>query len=223
MISTQWRVKRWQQLVPYTSAWDAMKHFSAQRDEQSLDELWLMQHPPVYTQGLAGRSEHVLNPHQIPVVQTDRGGQVTYHGPGQLMLYSLFDIGRLGINTRDYVRNLEQVVVDVLAHYGVKGAGRVDAPGVYVQNDKICSIGLRVKKGRSYHGCALNVDGDLAPFQGINPCGFSQLKMTCIAEHAAVTLDDVVEVVCAAFVRIFGFAEPEITKQKQWDSHEWCE
>lgn len=220
MASTEWVIKRWQQLVPYQSAWDAMKSFSAQRDAETIDELWLMQHPPVYTQGLAGRAEHVLNPNQIPVVQTDRGGQVTYHGPGQLMLYSLFDIDRMGINTRDYVRQLEQVVVIVLAHYGIEAAGRVDAPGVYVGDSKICSIGLRVKKGRSYHGCALNVAGDLQPFQGINPCGFSQLKMTCIADHAAVSLDEVSAVVCAAFAQVFGFAKPVIIKQEQWDNDE---
>jgi lipoyl(octanoyl) transferase len=215
-----WVVTKWQGLVPYQEAWEAMKAWTESRDEQTFDELWLMQHPPVYTQGLAGRSEHVLNPKSIPVVQTDRGGQVTYHGPGQLMLYSLFDIDRMGLNTRDYVRRLEQVVINLLAEWGIAAAGKVDAPGVYIDEKKICSIGLRVKKGRSYHGCALNVSGDLEPFQGINPCGFNQLQMTCMADQAPVTWDDVVERVCQQFAEQFGFVSPQLQVKEQWESYE---
>jgi lipoyl(octanoyl) transferase len=219
-VMIDWVVTKWQQPIPYIKAWDAMKAQTEARTAESKDELWLMQHHPVYTQGLAGRAEHVLNPKNIPVVKTDRGGQVTYHGPGQLMLYSLFDIDRLGLGTRDYVRRLEQVVIDVLKDYKVTAQGRVDAPGVYVDDKKICSIGLRVKKGRSYHGCALNVAGDLEPFQGINPCGFNTLKMTCIEEHAAVTLDDLVEKVCLHFARQFGFGQPMRQDNQGWQGHE---
>lgn len=213
-------VTRWEGAVPYIEAWNAMKAWTEGRANDTKDELWLMQHNPVYTQGLAGRAEHVLNPKNIPVVQTDRGGQVTYHGPGQLMLYSLFDINRLGLNTRDYVRRLEQVVIGVLADYKITAQGRVDAPGVYVGERKICSIGLRVKKGRSYHGCALNVAGDLAPFKGINPCGFNCLQMTCIEEYAAVTLDDLIDRVCEHFAKQFHFEQPMKHEQQQWKSHD---
>ncbi len=217
---TDWIVRKWQGLVPYTEAWNAMKAWTALRNPDTTDELWLLQHPPIYTQGLAGSAEHVLNPQSIPVIQTDRGGQITYHGPGQLMLYSLFDINRLGLSTRDYVHRLEHVMIDLLGDYRITAELRVDAPGVYVGEKKICSIGLRVTKGRSYHGCALNIAGDLEPFNGINPCGFNSLRMTCIEEYAQVTLDDVADKVCRYFCVGFGFSKPQVYDKQQWESHE---
>jgi lipoyl(octanoyl) transferase len=161
----------------YQETWQRMMAFTDARQSDTPDELWLLEHPPVFTQGLAGKAEHLLNPGDIPVIQTDRGGQVTYHGPGQLVAYFLFDLRRLNMGIRNMVRLLEQTIVAVLAEYGVTAAGRDDAPGVYVNNAKICSIGLRVRKGCTYHGIAFNIDMDLSPFLRINPCGFKQLQM----------------------------------------------
>ncbi len=216
-----WVVTKWHGLVPYVEAWDAMKAFTDARDQDTLDVLWLMRHFPVYTQGLAGRAEHVLNPENIPIIQTDRGGQVTYHGPGQLMMYALFDVGRLGLTTRDYVRALEQVVIDVLSDFGVRGSGKVDAPGVYVEDKKIASIGLRVRKGYSYHGCSLNIMGDLEPFQGINPCGYEALQMTSIAHYVSdIDSHQVISRVCHHFGERFGFSIDPLLLEKEWESYE---
>lgn len=165
----------------YQETWQRMMKFTEERTQNTNDEIWLLEHPPIFTQGLAGKPEHVLNPGDIPVLKTDRGGQVTYHGPGQLVAYVLFDLRRLNIGIRQMVRLLEQSVIDTLAEYGIKATGRCDAPGVYVEAAKICSIGLRVKKGCTYHGIALNVAMDLSPFLCINPCGFKQLQMTQIS------------------------------------------
>lgn len=162
----------------YPPIWNAMRLFTDQRKEDTQDEVWLLEHRPVFTQGLAGKPEHVIDPKEIPVVQTDRGGQITYHGPGQLMVYTLFDLRRLKLGPHQLVRKLEQTVIDLLASYGISACGRSDAPGVYVDDAKICSIGLRIRRGCSYHGIALNVNMDLAPFAYINPCGFRGLKMT---------------------------------------------
>lgn len=190
----------------YNPIWQQMKAFTHARDEHTTDEIWLLEHPPVFTQGLAGKAEHVLNPKNIPVVQTDRGGQVTYHGPGQLMVYTLIDLHRLNLGTRDFVIKLEQTVIDLLADFGIKAAGKRDAPGVYVEGSKICSIGLRVRRGRAYHGIALNVDMDLAPFKRINPCGFAGLKMTDIKTlNKSATLAAVAEQIIPALVKNFGY------------------
>lgn len=184
---------------PYQPIWESMQNFTLNRKADTPDELWLLEHDPVYTQGLAGKPEHVLNP-TIPVVQTDRGGQITYHGPGQIMAYTLFNLERLGLNTRTFVMRLEQVVIDLLADYGIKAHGRRDAPGVYVEDAKICSIGLRVKRNCAYHGIALNVKMDLAPFDQINPCGMQQLAMTQISDFLPdVTLSDVQERLASHF------------------------
>ncbi len=153
-----------------------MREFTLARDADTRDELWFLEHEPVFTQGQAGKAEHVLAPGAIPVVQSDRGGQVTYHGPGQLMGYVLVDLQRLGYGIRSLVTRLEQATVDLLAGYGIEAAGRRDAPGVYVGARKICSLGLRVRKGRTYHGLALNVAMDLEPFSRINPCGYAGLQ-----------------------------------------------
>jgi lipoyl(octanoyl) transferase len=154
-----------------------MKDFTDTRDEETLDELWLLQHPSVYTLGQAGKQEHVLTPGDIPIVKSDRGGQVTYHGPGQLVVYLLVDIKRIGIGVRFLVTGIERAVIDFLGRHGVAAMARKDAPGVYVEGRKVAALGLRVRRGRSYHGLSLNVDMDLAPFKGINPCGYEGLEV----------------------------------------------
>ncbi len=167
--------------TPYQVTWDAMRAFTAARAADTLDELWLTTHPPVFTLGQAGLPEHVLAAGDIPLIQTDRGGQVTYHGPGQLIAYVLFDLARRRIGVRELVRLLEQAVVDLLAEHGLSAEGRVDAPGVYVGAAKIASIGLRVRQGRTYHGIALNAAMNLEPFGRINPCGYRGLAVTDLA------------------------------------------
>lgn len=159
-----------------------MSDFTNQRTPETPDQLWLVEHPPVFTQGQAGKPEHLLLPGDIPVVQSDRGGQVTYHGPGQLVAYPLLDLRRLKIGVRDLVTALEQTLVATLADYGIDSAPKPDAPGVYVEGRKIASLGLRVRKGCSFHGLALNVDMDLSPFSRINPCGYQGLAMTQMAD-----------------------------------------
>lgn len=164
-------------LVEYQPTLDAMRQLTRERDEQSPDEIWLLQHPQVFTQGQAGKAEHLLAPGDIPVVQVERGGQVTYHGPGQLVAYLMLDLRRLDLGVRELVTAMEQSLVDLLAGYGIEAAPKADAPGVYVAGDKIASLGLRVSRGCSFHGLALNVDMDMTPFQRINPCGYAGLKM----------------------------------------------
>ena len=174
-------------LSDYQTTWQAMKDFTLQRDEQTADEIWLLQHPPVFTQGIAGKPEHLLHDHGIAVIRTDRGGQITYHGPGQLIAYLLLDLRRLKLGVRELVRNMEQAVIDLLQDYQVIASGRSEAPGVYVGNAKIASLGLKIKKNYCYHGIALNVNMDLTPFSYINPCGYQGLQVTqtkdlCIAD-----------------------------------------
>ncbi len=165
-------------LVPYEPTWRAMQTFTDSRTAETADELWALQHPPVFTQGLNGRPEHLLAPGDIPVVPVDRGGQVTYHGPGQAVVYVLVDVRRRRLGIRQLVTLLESTVIDLLAGHGITAAARTDAPGVYVDGAKIASVGLRVRRGASYHGVALNVDMDLTPFQRINPCGYQGLPVT---------------------------------------------
>ncbi len=162
----------------YVPLWHAMQEFTDERDENTPDEIWFCEHPPVFTMGLNASKEHLLAPGDIPVVQIDRGGQVTYHGPGQLMVYPLIDIRRANIGVRTLVTALEQSVVDLAAAHDVEAAARADAPGVYVDDNKLASVGLRIRRGASFHGMALNVDADLEPFSRINPCGFAELQMT---------------------------------------------
>ena len=169
-------------LVEYLSTWDAMKQFTAERTAETRDEIWLAQHPPTYTQGLAGKPEHLLRPTDIPVVKIDRGGQITYHGPGQIVAYLLLDLRRWKINVRELVRLMERAVIDLLGEYGVAATGREDAPGVYVNDAKIASLGLKIRHGCCYHGLALNVDMDLTPFANINPCGHAGLRVTQTCE-----------------------------------------
>lgn len=169
---------RWLGQQDYASCWQAMKDFTNNRTEETLDEIWLLEHHPVFTQGQNGKPEHLLNPGNIPVVQTDRGGQITYHGPGQLMVYTLIDLKRKTLNVRELVTKLETSVIDLLKSHDISAIAKREAPGVYVDNKKICSIGLRIRKGSSYHGIAFNIGMDLEPFSRINPCGFKSLEMT---------------------------------------------
>lgn len=173
--------------VDYQETWQRMQQLTDARTAQSADELWFLEHPPVFTLGMAGRSEHLLAPGDIPVVRTDRGGQVTYHGPGQLVVYTLLDLRRAGLGVRDLVTALEQSVIRYAAQLGVTAVARREAPGVYVQGRKLASVGIRIRRGASYHGLALNVNMDLAPFQRINPCGYAGLVMTQLADMATVT------------------------------------
>jgi len=162
----------------YLETWRAMQDFTNARDQDTADELWITEHPPVFTQGLNGRAEHLLAPGDIPVVQIDRGGQVTYHGPGQLVLYCLLDITRLGLGVKGLVALIETSVIDLLQGYHITAQGRPGAPGVYVGAAKIAALGLRIRKGCCYHGLSLNVDMDLEPFTRINPCGYQGLAVT---------------------------------------------
>ncbi|NRQ43681.1 lipoyl(octanoyl) transferase LipB [Rheinheimera sp. YQF-2] len=161
----------------YTSVWHAMQQFTDQRNDSTPDQLWLLEHQPVFTQGQAGKEEHLLFPGDIPVVKVDRGGQVTYHGPGQLMVYVLLDLKRRNLGVRQLVTLLEQVLIHLLSPYGINAYAKADAPGVYVDGAKIASLGLRVRKGCTFHGLALNVDMDLSPFSRINPCGYAGMQM----------------------------------------------
>jgi lipoyl(octanoyl) transferase len=165
-------------LQDYVPLWHEMQEFTDTRNENTPDEIWFVEHPPVFTMGLNASEEHLLAPGGIPVVQIDRGGQVTFHGPGQLMIYPLLDIRRSNIGVRKLVTALEQSVVDLVAEYDVAAVARADAPGVYVAGDKLASVGLRIRRGSSFHGMALNVDIDLEPFTRINPCGYAELQMT---------------------------------------------
>ncbi|WP_086929754.1 lipoyl(octanoyl) transferase LipB [Agarilytica rhodophyticola] len=169
-------------LMDYQESWQAMRTFTDKRDAETVDELWLVEHPPVFTQGQAGKPEHILNTSNIPIVETDRGGQVTYHGPGQLVAYPLLDLKRLKLGVRDLVTLLEQSVIELLQSYGIESSAKADAPGVYVDDKKIASLGLRVRRGCSYHGVAINVDMDLGPFLQINPCGYQGLEMIQIKD-----------------------------------------
>ena len=166
----------------YDSVFDAMRGYTEARDAATEDQIWLTEHDPVFTQGQAGKAEHLLMPGDIPVVQTDRGGQVTYHGPGQVVAYLLFDLRRLGLSVRGLVSGIEQAMIRVLDQYGIAAAARPDAPGVYVAGAKIGSLGLRVRRGCSYHGLSLNVNMDLEPFTRINPCGLTDTTVTQVMD-----------------------------------------
>ncbi|MGJ3255695.1 MAG: lipoyl(octanoyl) transferase LipB [Alcanivorax sp.] len=172
--------------VDYTPCWQAMRTLTDGRTVDTADELWVLEHPPVFTLGQAGKPEHVLNAGDIPVVNSDRGGQVTYHGPGQTVIYLMLDIKRLGLGSRGLVSAIEQGIIDFLASHGIAAANRDDAPGVYVNGAKIASLGLRIRRGASYHGLAINRDMDLSPWQRINPCGHVGQPMTTLSEQGVV-------------------------------------
>lgn len=183
----------------------AMQAFTDTRGPDAASELWLTEHQPVFTQGQAGKPEHVLAPGDIPIVQSDRGGQVTYHGPGQIVAYLLFDLRRMGMSVRTLVSGIESAIIDVLRGYGVEGAARADAPGVYVRGAKIAALGLRVRRGCSYHGLSFNIDMDLEPYSRINPCGLSGLQVTQLSQLVgAVDLDQVKLQLLSALESVYG-------------------
>jgi lipoyl(octanoyl) transferase len=191
----------------YQPVFEAMQGFTANRHGNTPDEIWLTEHEAVFTQGQAGKAEHLLAPGDIPVVQSDRGGQVTYHAPGQIVAYLLFDIRRSGLSVRGLVRGIESAVIQTLESYGVAGAPRPDAPGVYVAGAKVASLGLRVRRGCSYHGLALNVDMDLQPFARINPCGLQGLDVTQLADLApGVRMGEVCERLLDALAGVYGIS-----------------
>lgn len=192
-------------LREYEPVWRAMQAFTDQRDENTPDELWVVQHPPVFTQGQAGKAEHVLAAGDIPVIQVDRGGQVTFHGPGQIVAYPLVDLRRLGFGVKALVCRIEEAILRVLAHYGVAAERRPGAPGIYVHEAKIASLGLRVRRGCSFHGLAFNVAMDLEPFQRINPCGFSGLEVTDLSKFVVVDLASVQQRLVVELAEQLGF------------------
>ncbi|MBB6244842.1 lipoyl(octanoyl) transferase LipB [Rhodanobacter sp. MP1X3] len=195
---------------PYEPVWRAMSAFTDNRVADTIDELWVLEHDPVFTLGQAGKMEHVLIPGDIPVVPVDRGGQVTYHGPGQIVAYPLIDLRRVGVSVRELVNKIEQSIIDSLAHWQIEAARLDGAPGVYVGAAKIAALGLRVRRGCSFHGLALDVNMDLEPFQRINPCGYKGLEVTQMVDCGGPSrLADVEEVLIGEFCRQFGFdAEP---------------
>ena len=200
-------------LQPYLSAFERMQGYTNERTEHTLDEFWILEHEPVFTQGQAGKAEHLINPGDIPVVQADRGGQVTYHGPGQLVIYLLIDLKRNKLGVRDLVTLMEQSVVDTLAEYAIDAAPKSDAPGVYVDGRKICSLGLRVRRGRSFHGLALNVDMNLEPFLRINPCGYEGLEMVQMKQFdPAVKIESVSQTLVTCLIKFIGYNQVQEIK-----------
>jgi lipoyl(octanoyl) transferase len=206
----------------YELSLQAMQDFTNQRDATTLDEIWVLQHPPVFTQGQAGKVEHILNLGTIPLVQSDRGGQVTYHGPGQLMIYLMLDLKRLGFGVRELVSHMEKALIDCLRHYGIAANADPKAPGVYVLGNKIASLGLRVRKGCSFHGLALNVDMDLSPFERINPCGYPGLGMVQMTDFNdladIIEIDQVAQNMCQNLVKKLQYQHVNQT-QKPWVQH----
>ena len=206
----------------YELSWQAMQDFTNQRDVTTLDEIWVLQHLPVFTQGQAGKAGHILNLGTIPLVQSDRGGQVTYHGPGQLMIYLMLDLKRLSFGVRELVSHMEKALIDCLRHYGIVANADPKAPGVYVHGSKIASLGLRVRKGCSFHGMALNVDMDLSPFERINPCGYpglSMVKMNDFNDLAdAIEIDQVASTLCQNLVKQLQYQHVNQTQQP-WVQH----
>jgi len=192
---------------PYEPVWRAMQRFTDARNAETPDELWLVEHDPVFTLGQAGKPEHVLMPGDIPVIHVDRGGQVTYHGPGQIVVYPLLDIKRLGIGVREYVHRIEQAMIDTLVEWNIIAIRREGAPGVYVGDAKIAALGIRVRKGRTFHGLAFNVAMDLEPFTRINPCGYAGLQVISLADLGGPSsLDTVKQVLLAELAVQFGLA-----------------
>jgi lipoyl(octanoyl) transferase len=202
-------------VIDYADTWERMKEFTQTRSKDDADEIWLLEHPPLFTQGQAGKEEHLLAPGNIPVIQVDRGGQVTYHGPGQLVAYVMVDLKRLGIGVRDLVSVLENSVVGVLAMNSIDAYPKPDAPGVYVTEQKIASLGLRVRRGCSFHGLALNVDMDLTPFNRINPCGYQGLQMVDMKRlNQKANLSNVKVQLANQLAEHLGYSNPTI--QQGW-------
>lgn len=208
-IETQLRV-RYLGLQDYLDTWQKMSQFTGQRDENSVDEIWLLEHPAVFTQGIAGKAEHLLQQTNIPIVKSDRGGQITYHAPGQLIAYLLIDIRRKEFNVRSLVSIIEESLIALLADYNVIAVAKADAPGVYVNGKKIASLGLKIRKGCSFHGLALNVDMDLSPFSQINPCGYAGLEMTqCRNEGIALSVHKLAPLLIEKLTRQLNYSQIE--------------
>lgn len=200
-------------IQPYDEVWQAMREFTDSRDESTPDELWVVEHPPVFTLGQAGKREHILKESDIPIVKSDRGGQVTYHGPGQLVIYLLLDLRRNSLGVRDLVSGIENAIINLLKSWDIASEARKDAPGVYVAGRKIAALGLRVRRGRSYHGLSLNVAMDLTPFEAINPCGYEGLEIT---QLRALGVDESVSAVAQSLVN-------EIMHTFRYDAVNWCD
>ena len=198
-------------LREYPGIYEAMVEFTDRRGPETADEIWRLEHEPVFTLGLAGKTEHLLEPDGIPVQKTDRGGQVTYHGPGQLVIYPLIDLKRQGVSIKGYVNMLEQAVIDCLAGFGLDAQRRAGMPGVYLDGSKIAALGVRVRKGCCYHGLALNVRMDLSPFRRINPCGYPGLEVTQLADRGVdLTVDETLEKFLPCLLEQFAYDEVEI-------------
>ncbi|WP_114766454.1 lipoyl(octanoyl) transferase LipB [Vibrio rhodolitus] len=198
----------------YEPIWHAMHDFTNTRTDETLDEVWFVEHNPVFTQGQAGKTEHLLNTGDIPVVQSDRGGQVTYHGPGQLVVYFLINLRRKNFGVRDLVTHIENLVINTLKAYNIDSAARPDAPGVYVDNKKICSLGLRIRKGCSFHGLALNVNMDLTPFLRINPCGYAGMEMVQVSQLGGPDcVDNVAEQLLKELVTLLDYQQIEVSTE----------
>ncbi|MEH6422454.1 lipoyl(octanoyl) transferase LipB [Pseudomonas sp. CGJS7] len=192
---------------PYEPVWRAMQAFTDARDADTPDELWLVEHDPVFTLGQAGKDEHVLMPGDIPVIHVDRGGQVTYHGPGQIVLYPLLDLRRLKVGVREYVDRIEQAVIDTLAEWNIEGARKDGAPGVYVAGAKVMALGIRVRRGCTFHGLAFNIAMDLSPYQRINPCGYQGLQVTSVLDLGGPSgMEQVKPALVANLARQFGLS-----------------
>ena len=195
----------------YEPVWKAMHKFTDERTEEDVDQVWLVEHNPVFTQGQAGKAEHVLNAGDIPVIQSDRGGQVTYHGPGQLVAYFLINIRRKKFGVRDLVTHIENLVINTLKAYNINSTARPDAPGVYVDGKKICSLGLRIRRGCSFHGLALNVDMDMSPFLRINPCGYQGMEMAQVSQLGGPSeLENVEQQLIQELVELLGYDQVDI-------------
>ena len=203
----------------YERVWEAMRCFTDRRDESTADEVWMVEHPPVFTQGQAGRAEHIHAAGKIPVVQVDRGGQVTYHGPGQQIAYLLFDIRRLKFGVRDMVSAIEQAIIATLAHWNMSAKARSDAPGVYINEAKIAALGLRIRRGCSFHGLALNVNVNLEPFSRINPCGYQGMQVTRMSDLADnIHAGEVATTLTEQLARQFGYIDKGgYTIHYDWD------
>ena len=194
----------------YKDVWKRMQDFTQQRETNTVDEIWVTEHPPVFTLGLNGKREHILNSGNIPTIQVDRGGQVTYHGPGQLVVYTLLNLNRLGIGVHALVTHIEQAIVTTLTLYGINATGRADAPGVYVNGSKIAALGLRIRRGCSYHGLSLNIDMDLNPFQGINPCGYKGMEVCQLSDFTnEIDFSHISEQLVSQLVRNLGYTMPD--------------
>ena len=196
-------------LTEYSETFEEMKTFTKSRTPDTIDEIWVTEHQPVFTQGVAGKEEHILVPGEIPIVLSDRGGQVTYHGPGQVMAYLLFDLRRKRVLVRELVFKIEQAIICALREVAIDGERLAGAPGVYVDSKKIASLGLRVSRGCSYHGLSLNVDMDLEPFERINPCGLKNIGVTQVSDLVSSRVDQIEELLLKAIGDEFGFSSPD--------------